>query len=46
MLSTKLWGEGTVGISGVEFVGKKGTWWVFWEFNIIIQKVLTGLVID
>ena len=36
MLSTKLWGEGTVGISGVEVVGRKvrvGNLGIFYCFS-------------
>ena len=43
MLSTKLNFDGKGGISGGECVGEEEYGWGFWVFNIIIQKMLSGL---
>ena len=38
MLSTKLWGEGTIGISGVRGEEEGYEWWVNWALFYINSK--------
>ena len=42
--STRFWVEGTKGISGGRAGEDEYLWWVYWEYNILFQISLTGLL--